>query len=229
MDAPFQVLVSACETTIDPTFVYVVDKIITWGDEALPYSIGNIFGQYKQIPACGYDIDYQILFEDVTNNPNVLSLQNPPEIVYNSSTRSFTIEKCSDAQALADPSNSYDAECAGIPYGKVFRITIAVTLPNEPNEAFNNQVSFEVIIGNVCYGDTISFTDPIQDVSYTVQEFQPYLFTDRPTIVQSEIICPVSCVLLQQNGLDVPAGYGISFNPNAVEFGLQTDNKNLDG
>ena len=106
------------------------------------------------------------------------------------------------------------------PYGKVFRITIAVTLPLEPFQAFNNQVSFEVIIGNVCETDTISFIDPIQDVDYTIRTFNPTFFTDRPTIVQTEIICPVTCRLLMQDGLDVPSGWGISFNPNAVEFGL---------
>ena len=43
LDVPFQVEVLACSTTIDPTNVYVENKIITWGNPALPYSIGNIF------------------------------------------------------------------------------------------------------------------------------------------------------------------------------------------
>jgi len=229
LDVPFDVEVLACRTTIDPTNVTVQNKFITWSDPALPYGIGNIFGQYRQVPDCQYPLEYEILYEDMTNSPGVQSLANPPEITYNPQTKTFNIEKCSDAQALADPTNSYDPECGNVPYGKVFRITIKVTLPAEPTQAFNNQVSFEVIIGNVCEDDTISFIEPIQDVTYTIMSFNPYLFTDRPTIVQNEVICPVTCQLLTQDGLEVPSGWGISFNPNTVEFGLQTSNKALHG
>lgn len=100
LDRDFVVEVTACQASlVVSNLLNVPDKSITWGDDALPYDIGVVFsGGYVQTPACNYPLSYNIYYEDVTQAPNELSLQNPPEIQYTSATTTFVIEKCSDAQ-----------------------------------------------------------------------------------------------------------------------------------
>lgn len=94
-DVPFFVEVTDCRAVIDSSLVYVEDKLITWGDPGLPYSIDFAFSQYRQVPACGYNLVYRVGYEDVINNPGVVSLDSPPEISFDSITNTFYIEKCS--------------------------------------------------------------------------------------------------------------------------------------
>lgn len=65
-----------------------------------------------------------------------------------------------------------------------------MSLIGEPNGASDYSVSFEIVIGNVCVFDKISFTSLIPDVIYTVKS-DPTLFSDFPVIVQDEPSCPV--------------------------------------
>ena len=96
---PFEVEVISCEATLDASNAILPSRSIVWGDEVLPYNIGSVFGQYVQSPDCGYDILFDILFEDLTNNPGVLipagDSESPPEIIYSSAQTTFFIEKCS--------------------------------------------------------------------------------------------------------------------------------------
>lgn len=46
---------------------------------------------------------------------------------------------------------------------------ITAWLDNSPIPTQNSQVNFDVLIGNVCEGDVISFTDQIEDVYYMLR------------------------------------------------------------
>lgn len=203
------------------------DKSITWGDAALPYDIGVIFsGGYVQQPACNYPLSYNIYYEDVTQAPGALDLQNPPEIQYSSATTTFKIEKCSAAQMPF--TDHYDPDCLLTPYQKVWRIHFHVSLDGEPNGAFNNDVSFEVVIGNVCEEDSISFTSLVPSFTYDIKTSPNTMtFTDSPIVVQDKVVCPVVCQLKTSAGIDIPSGLGITFT--SPVFSLTTDNKALNG
>lgn len=225
---PFEVEVLACEATIDASSVFVQDKSILWGDDALPYNVGNVFSEYIQTPACGYDIAYEIYFEDLSNNPGVLvpngSENSPPEIIYDPTTKTFIIEKCSQRQY--DEGITTDPECGLTPYAKVFKIHFYARLVDEPNGAINKMVTFEVSIGNVCENDIITLESQIPNVNYNIQN-TPYLFSDFPIIVQEKPICPVFCQLTRADGLAVPTDIGVTFTSPVFE--LQTANKALNG
>ena len=80
------------------------------------------------------------------------------------------------------------------PFEKVWRIHFHVTLDGEPNNTFNNDVSFEVVIGNVCEDDSISFTSLVPSFTYDIKTSpNTVTFSDFPQIIQDEVVCPVVC------------------------------------
>ena len=209
IDRDFVVRVTPCEATLTVSnLLNIPDKSVVWGDNALPYDIGSVFGAYIQTPACGYNLNYNILYEDVFGDPGLLITSNPPEIQYNPATTTFIIEKCSDAQRPF--LSHYDAECLQVPFMKVFNIHFHVTLENEPRGAFNNQVNFGVVIGNVCEDDRVSFTSQVPSFIYTIRN-SPVLFEDYPIIVHNESACPIFCQLKTAAGFDVPSNIGVNF------------------
>jgi len=213
---PFVVRVTPCEATIDPSFVQVQNKRIVWGDDALDYPIGQIFAQqYRQVPAaCDYPYRHEITFYDLTNSID-WSFTSPPEIIYNPTTNTFVIEKCSARQGALPSVN--DPECTNQPYEKVWKITITTWLDGEPRgrtaPGVSHSVSFEVVIGNVCENDYIRFTSQITDFTYNIRSApRTELFSDYPVIEQDKIVCPVVCELYTLTGQEFPTNLGISFN-----------------
>lgn len=114
------------------------------------------------------------------------------------------------------------------PYQKVFKIHLAVSLNGEPSGAVNSDVTFEVVIGNVCEIDQISYQETVKNLQYTLISAPNTLrYEDFPIIMQDKVQCPVFCELTTLEGLPVPQGYGISFqSPRVI---VQTDNKALNG
>ena len=182
-----------------------------WGDAAKFYSIDNALGAFSQQPACGYDIAVTIKWENVLEAPNVYSVNPPVEVQYsNDSTYTFKIEKCSDLNLL-DPT-FVDSECADIPKEIVWRVWIETTLVSEPRNTMNDLVNFEVVIGDVCKIDTVSF-DPsnlIGDVTYTLRNPTPEVFYDTNVLLNDHYECPIVCTLSLLNDNEVPAIYGVS-------------------
>lgn len=153
-----------------------------------------------------------------------LRTASPSEVQYSPYT--FTIDKCSEASQLANP--GADPDCAGTPYNQLFRVYIETELRNEPRGAMNDQVSFEVSIGNYCELDEISF-DPaslINSMTYTLRTPAEYFRQDL-IITQTYPDCPAVCTLTMANGDSLDMTLGIS-NPYPNPFlEIETGDKNL--
>lgn len=162
-------------------------------------------------------------------NPGFNSVSSPVEVQYsNDSTYTFKIEKCSDANLL-NP-NFVDPECADIPKEIVWRVWIETALINEPRNTMNDLVSFDVVIGDVCKIDTVSF-DPaslIGDVTYTLRNPTPEVFYDTNVLLNDHWECPIVCTLTLPNDNPVPAIYGVSDITGQGPFlQIETGDKNL--
>lgn len=96
-----------------------------------------------------------IKYEDVEFNAGPRTTTSPPEVMFDPDTATFKIEKCSDAQMPFDM--NFDPNCAMVPFEKNFRVWIETELVGEPFGAMNDQVNFNVEIGNVCETDVVSF------------------------------------------------------------------------
>lgn len=117
-----------------------------------------------------------------------------------------------------------------IPFEKAFRVYIETELVGEPLGAFDDQVSFGVIIGNVCKSDVISWYDQslIPDFDYIIRTPALNYYTEM-TITQESTECPVQCVLTLANGGVIPAEFAIT-NPGVKPFlEIETSDKNLNG
>jgi len=107
---------------------------------------------------------------------------NPPEIIYEADSATFIIEKCSNRQESLGFHD--DAECGLTPYNKILKVHIITRLAGEPMEAFNDKVSFDVIIGNVCEDDRISLSSLIPDLKYKIKSYDPTFLTESMIINQ---------------------------------------------
>ena len=169
--------VLACEADIvwQDAQLMLSDVSRLWGDAPFSYDIEGVINAFRQEPACGYELIYNIKYEDVFNAPG-LRTASPIEVQYSPYT--FTIDKCSEASQLANPGS--DNDCDGIPFNQLFRVYIETELRNEPRGAMNDLVSFEVSIGNYCELDEISF-DPatlISAMTYTIRTPAEYFKQD---------------------------------------------------
>ena len=77
---------------------------------------------------------------------------------------------------------NYDPECAQVPYQKVFRIHFRVSMAGEPRNIVNSQVYFDVVIGNVCEDDRITFSSQVPSTTYIIRH-TPALVSENPIIV----------------------------------------------
>lgn len=116
----FYVVVMPCEAELISVGAQLslTDIEREWSADAFLYNIENTIAAYDQKPACGYDLDYLVKYEDMYNNPGVRTTDAPVEALFSPSTYTFKIEKCSNAQeknGFAD-----DAECDQVPFEKLY-------------------------------------------------------------------------------------------------------------
>ena len=74
----------------------------------------------------------------------------PSEITFNPTTKTFTVEKCSDASAPGD------ATCNQVWSDTTYTIVVVASTENGSS---NSEVQFDVTIFNDCTADTISMLD----------------------------------------------------------------------
>lgn len=178
------------------------------------------------MPSCGYQVDYQIRWEDLVLGDGVRYSTAPVEVLYDASTYTFTIEKCSARQQPFE--QHYDPECLDLPVYKHYRVWIETTLVGEPFGATDTSLYFDVEIGSYCAGDTIFF-DPaslIGDFTYDLR-VPAALYSNGLTVVQQFEACPVQCSLTLADGSPIPPEFGVSDPGIFPILEILTDNKNL--
>ena len=227
---PFSVVVKQCEADIISVDAQLslADQMRLWGSDPYLYEILNTLDAYEQKPACGYEMSHRIKYENLITDPGVKHSEAPVEVVYDPSTYTFNIEKCSDAQKPFEDHS--DIECQMIPFEKAFQVYIETELVGEPRGEINDQVSFKVIIGQVCTSDIISWYDQslIPDLDYIIRTPGLNYFTEM-TIVQEHTECPASCKLTLANGGVIPEEFAIT-NPGVKPFlEIDTSDKLLNG
>ena len=153
------------------------------------------------------------------------TLEAPVEALYDPSSYTFKIEKCSEA--LKPYNLDYDPECAEVPFEKVFQVWIHAWLVNEPRDIIDDKVSFNVEIGNVCQEDVITLEGLFDNLTYTLSSPGRDL-TDSFAIIQDHVECPAQCLLTMPDGSDIPERWGIPMQTQPL-IEVMTEDKGLNG
>lgn len=97
---PFTVVVKPCEADIISAAAQLSlsDQMRLWGSDPYLFDIFSTIQAYSQVPACGYELRHRVKWENLLTDPGVTTTSAPVEVLYDPSTYTFTIEKCSDAQ-----------------------------------------------------------------------------------------------------------------------------------
>ena len=98
----------------------------------------------------------------------------------------------------------------------------------EPRGAINNQVNFQVEIGNVCETDILYLADLIPNFTYKINT-PARLVQDFITVNQEATECPYLCSLTLANGGAIPPAFGITDFGYAPFLEMQTSDKSLNG
>lgn len=176
---PFQVKPTDCRATIDASLASITDKFVAWGADAQDFNETPAFAAFSFSPACPYTISYEV--KQLVSG-NVVPL--PSEVTFNPATKTFTVEKCSDASAPGD------ASCNQVWSDTTYTIVVVASTENGSS---NSEVQFDVTIFNDCAADTISMLD-IADFTIFGYENLP----DTPIqaqYTQDNPACPVTCAI----------------------------------
>lgn len=114
-----------------------------------------------------------------------------------------------------------------MPFEKLYRVWIHAWLVSEPRKLVDDNVSFNVMIGNVCETDVLTLDGLFGDLTYTLRSpGQPLVESFQ--VIQDHFECPAQCLLTMANGDDIPDRFGIPMQARPT-IEIFSEDKDLNG